>query len=94
MDEDFPTRRIKQDNSMIYLLIGGAILLYLFKSGALGPSCGTDITGTNTCLPAGPTILPDTGGYSVQGGGIPPTGYGDNPVDYWDMLASYGRSLG
>lgn len=94
MDESDFTPRRKKDNSMIYWLIGGAILLYLFKSGTLGPSCGVTASGTNTCLPAGPTILPDTGGYSVQGGGIPPTGYGDNPVDYWDMLASYGRSLG
>lgn len=94
MDEDFPTRSRKKDNSMIYLLIGGAILLYLFKSGTLGPSCGVTASGTNTCLPAGPTILPDTGGYSVQGGGIPPTGYGDNPFDYWMTLSSYGKVLG
>ncbi len=94
MDEDFTPRRRSKDNSMIWWLVGGVILLYVLKSGGvLGPTCGTDITGTNTCLPAGPTILPDTGGYSVQGGGVPPNGWGDNPNDYWDMLASYGRSL-
>jgi len=95
MDEsDFTPRRKSKDNSMIYWLVGGAILLYfLNQSGVLGPTCGTDATGTNTCLPAGPTILPNAS-YSVQGGGVPFDGSGDNPMDYWDMLSSYGQMLG
>jgi hypothetical protein len=85
----------KQDYSWVIWLGAALVGLYLLRSNALPAAmCGTDATGTNTCLQKGPIVLPNTGGYSVQGGATPPTVWGDNPVDYWDMLKAVGESLG